>query len=97
MSSETTSTEKIGQDEKSTGSAKVSATRPTTVGPGRKHHPACVFLHRVFKLESMTKEELIRLVKNQIVLRKKHDAKINELTDVNTSLSQTVQVSEWLL
>ena len=44
----------------------------------------------------MTKEELIRLVKNQIVLRKKQDAKINELTDINTSLSQTVQVSEWL-
>ena len=95
MSNETTSTEKIGQEEKSTGSAKVSASR-RTVGFHRKYDRGCFSLRHAFKLESMTKEELIRLVKNQIVLRKKQDTKINELTDVNTNLSQTLEVSEWL-
>ncbi|CAF3589009.1 unnamed protein product [Adineta steineri] len=43
------------------------------------------------KLESMSREDLIKLLKNYSVLKKKHETKINELTTSNTNFSQTEQ------
>ncbi|CAF5193811.1 unnamed protein product, partial [Rotaria magnacalcarata] len=40
------------------------------------------------KLESMPKEEIIKVVKNQILLKKKLEIKMNELTASNTNFSQ---------
>ncbi|CAF3307816.1 unnamed protein product [Rotaria socialis] len=40
------------------------------------------------KLESMSKEEIIKVVKNQVLLKKKLEIKINELTASNTNFSQ---------
>lgn len=40
------------------------------------------------KLESMSKEELIKVIKNQILLKKKLDLKITELTDSNNNFQQ---------
>ena len=45
----------------------------------------------------MSKEELIKLVKNQILLKKKLETKINELTDSNTNLCQTKEVIEMVM
>jgi hypothetical protein len=44
------------------------------------------------KLELMSKEELIKLVKNQVILKKKLEIKITELTNSNTSLTETEDV-----
>ncbi|CAF2893555.1 unnamed protein product [Rotaria sp. Silwood2] len=43
------------------------------------------------KLESMSKEELIKVVKSQILLKKKLETKIFELTTSNTNFSQIEQ------
>ncbi|CAF1431308.1 unnamed protein product, partial [Rotaria sordida] len=43
------------------------------------------------KLESMSKEELIKVVKNQILLKKKLEIKINELTTSNTNFNEIEQ------
>ncbi|CAF4444318.1 unnamed protein product, partial [Adineta steineri] len=39
----------------------------------------------------MSREDLIKLLKNYSVLKKKHETKINELTTSNTNFSQTEQ------
>ncbi|CAF3422710.1 unnamed protein product, partial [Rotaria sp. Silwood2] len=43
------------------------------------------------KLESMSKEELIKVVKSQFLLKKKLETKIFELTTSNTNFSQIEQ------
>mgnify|MGYP001049802750 CR=1 FL=1 len=40
----------------------------------------------------MSKDELIKVIKNQILLKKKLDTKINELTDLNNNLQQIEKV-----
>ncbi len=42
----------------------------------------------IFKLESLSNEELIKLVKTHMILKKKFETKINELTNSHTSLNQ---------
>ena len=42
----------------------------------------------------MSKEELIKLVKSQILLKKKLETRITELSNANTSLCQGEEVSE---
>ena len=44
------------------------------------------------QLDSMSHDDLIQLVKNQIVVKKKLDAKISELTSCNVRLCQTEDV-----
>jgi hypothetical protein len=43
-------------------------------------------------MESMSHEDLLKLFKAQLILRKKHEAKISELTASNVSLCQTEEV-----
>ncbi len=40
----------------------------------------------------MSHEDLLKLFKAQLILRKKHEAKISELTASNVSLCQTEEV-----
>ena len=43
-------------------------------------------------MESMSHEDLLKVVRTQLLLRKKHEAKISELTASNVSLCQTEEV-----
>jgi hypothetical protein len=82
MSDDITSDGKATNEDKSSGSAKVCLIKIFFR----------IFFFVFLKLESMSKEELIKIVKNQIIAKKKLEIKINELTISNTSLCQTEEV-----
>jgi len=46
----------------------------------------------IFQLESLSQDDLLKLVKNQFLLKKKNEAKLSELTTANVSLCQDAEV-----
>ena len=90
MNDESTSEERTVHDEKPSGGAS---------GAGKVSWENICFAFSIsnasllfLQLESMSKEELIKLVKNQILLKKKLETKITELSNANTSLCQSEEV-----
>jgi hypothetical protein len=83
MNESTTADEKHHADGKSSTIGKVIRQ---TDGNVRCH----VF---IVQLESMTNDELIKLIKSQIILKKKFETKITDLTQANANLCQREEVS----
>jgi len=87
MSDEIVSDSKTSNDEKSSGSGKVCIKKNKLF-----RIIISLFFSFVFKLESMSPEELIKIIKNQVILKKKLETKINELTSSNTNSNQIEEV-----